>query len=39
MPVLDTIEARWSLAVERFGGYDLSAIYLALRDGLGAAVR
>jgi 3-hydroxyisobutyrate dehydrogenase-like beta-hydroxyacid dehydrogenase len=39
LPMLDTIEARWSLAVERFGGYDLSAIYLALRDGLGAAVR
>ncbi|MDB5040187.1 MAG: 3-hydroxyisobutyrate dehydrogenase [Candidatus Eremiobacteraeota bacterium] len=39
LPMLDTIEGGWSLAVERFGGYDVSAIYLALRDGLGAAVR
>jgi 3-hydroxyisobutyrate dehydrogenase len=39
LPMLSTIDAQWSRAVDRFGGYDLSAIYLALRDGLGAAVR
>jgi 3-hydroxyisobutyrate dehydrogenase len=39
LPMLTTIDAQWSRAVERFGGDDLSAIYLALRDGVGAAVR
>jgi 3-hydroxyisobutyrate dehydrogenase len=39
LPMLNTIDAQWSRAVERFGGDDLSAIYLALRDGLAAAVR
>jgi 3-hydroxyisobutyrate dehydrogenase len=39
LPMLNTIDAQWSRAVERFGGDDLSAIYLALRDGLVAAVR
>jgi 3-hydroxyisobutyrate dehydrogenase len=38
LPVLGTIEAQWARAVERFGGDDLSAIYLALRDGLAAAI-
>jgi 3-hydroxyisobutyrate dehydrogenase len=39
LPMLNTIDAQWSRAVERFGGDDLSAVYLALRDGLTAAVR
>jgi hypothetical protein len=32
LPVLNTIEATWSGAVERFGAHDLSAVYVALRD-------
>ena len=32
LPMLSAIDARWARAVERFGGDDLSAIYLALRD-------
>jgi 3-hydroxyisobutyrate dehydrogenase len=38
LPVLSTIDAQWARAVERFGGDDLSAVYLALREGLTAAV-
>lgn len=33
LPALSTIDAVWSAAVDRFGGHDLSAIYVALRDG------
>jgi 3-hydroxyisobutyrate dehydrogenase len=32
LPVLDTIDAVWAPALERFGTQDLSAIYVALRD-------
>jgi 3-hydroxyisobutyrate dehydrogenase len=40
LPALNTIDALWSRAVERFGGGDLSAIYIALREGMiGAAGR
>jgi 3-hydroxyisobutyrate dehydrogenase-like beta-hydroxyacid dehydrogenase len=39
LPSLNTIDALWSRAVERFGGHDLSAIYVALREGMAAAVR
>jgi 3-hydroxyisobutyrate dehydrogenase len=34
LPVLDTIEAVWPRALERFGTHDLSAIYVALREGV-----
>jgi hypothetical protein len=37
--MLSELDARWALAVERFGGDDLSAIYLALRDGAVGAAR
>jgi 3-hydroxyisobutyrate dehydrogenase len=33
LPMLGTIDAVWAGAVERYGGDDLSAIYVALRDG------
>jgi len=37
LPMLNAIDARWARAVERFGGDDLSAIYVALReDAVGA---
>jgi 3-hydroxyisobutyrate dehydrogenase len=39
LPALNTIDAVWSAAVERFGGQDLSAIYVALRDGVIGAQR
>jgi 3-hydroxyisobutyrate dehydrogenase len=39
LPMLSELDARWALAVERFGGDDLSAIYLALRDGAVGAAR
>jgi 3-hydroxyisobutyrate dehydrogenase len=38
LPMLNTIDAQWSRLVERFGGDDLSAVYIALRDGLAATV-
>ena len=34
LPMLATIDAVWSDAVERYGADDLSAIYLALREGV-----
>jgi hypothetical protein len=37
--MLSAIDTRWARAVERFGGDDLSAIYLALRDGTAGADR
>ncbi len=39
LPMLSAIDTRWARAVERFGGDDLSAIYLALRDGTAGADR
>jgi 3-hydroxyisobutyrate dehydrogenase len=39
LPALNTIDALWSRSVERFGGHDLSAIYVALREGMTGAVR
>jgi 3-hydroxyisobutyrate dehydrogenase len=32
LPMLNTIDGVWAHAVERFGGDDLSAVYIALRD-------
>jgi 3-hydroxyisobutyrate dehydrogenase len=39
LPALNTIDALWSRTVERFGGHDLSAIYVALREGMTGAAR
>ena len=39
LPALNTIDALWSRTVERFGGHDLSAIYVALREGMVGAAR
>ncbi len=39
LPALNTVDALWSRAVERFGGHDLSAVYVALREGMIGAVR
>ncbi len=39
LPALNTIDALWSRAVERFGGHDLSAVYVALREGMIEAVQ
>ncbi|MDB5027083.1 MAG: 3-hydroxyisobutyrate dehydrogenase [Candidatus Eremiobacteraeota bacterium] len=36
LPMLCTVDAVWAGAVERFGGDDLSAIYVALRESMTA---